>query len=166
MTSVTLDRHRGHANTYDVVALGYNYRMDEIHAALAREQLKKLQRNNSRRRRAAALYRDGLRNIPQITVPFGDKNFEDNNYHIFPVLLNPDVDRQALMTHLRQHGIQTSIHYPPIHQFTFYRRNMTTGNLPLTEHIGLYELTLPMFSGIPDHHIEYVIDVLSSYLKP
>ena len=68
MTSLTYDRHQGHAYSYDVVALGYNYRMDEIHAALGIEQLKKLKGNNHMRGLANFQYRINLARV--VEVPF------------------------------------------------------------------------------------------------
>src|SRR5450759_1953962 len=71
MTSMSWDRHRGHAWSYDVVDLGYNYRIDEIRAALGRVQLRKLERNNELRRKLTAIYREQLEELaPQIVVPF------------------------------------------------------------------------------------------------
>ena len=85
MTSLTLDRHKGHAYSYDVVCLGYNYRIDEIHAALARVQLKKLYDGNNLRLKAAGIYKKELSKIDQITIPLAGKA-DQTNYHIFPIL--------------------------------------------------------------------------------
>ncbi|HUN53851.1 MAG TPA: DegT/DnrJ/EryC1/StrS family aminotransferase [Smithella sp.] len=164
MTSQTLDRHRGHAYNYDVVSLGYNYRIDEIHAALARVQLKKLQDGNHLRLKAAAIYKKGLSKIDQITIPFTGRA-DEANYHIFPVLLDKSVNRNDLMTYLRQNGIQTSIHYPPIHQFSFYKNFSFNHELPLTEYVGLHELTLPMYPGITGYQQESVINFLLKYFE-
>jgi dTDP-4-amino-4,6-dideoxygalactose transaminase len=152
MTSLTLDRHKGHAYSYDVVCLGYNYRIDEIHAALARVQLKKLYDGNNLRLKAAGIYKKELSKIDQITIPFAGKA-DQTNYHIFPILLDKSVNRNDLMTYLRQNGIQTSIHYPPIHQFSFYKNFNVKQDLPLTEYVGQHEVTLPMFSTITDGQI-------------
>ena len=152
MTSLTLDRHKGHAYSYDVVSLGYNYRLDEIHTALARVQLKKLKTGNEHRRAAATRYKSELSKIDRIRIPFSDYAFLAN-YHIFPILLDESIDRQSLMIFLREKGIQTSIHYPPIHQFSFYKNFDIKYDLPLTEYVGQHELTLPMFDGITDEQI-------------
>lgn len=164
MTSLTLDRHHGHAFSYDVVCLGYNYRIDEIHAALARVQLKKLYDGNNLRLKAAGIYKKGLSKIDQITIPFADRA-DRTNYHIFPILLDKSVNRNDLMTYLRQNGIQTSIHYPPIHQFSFFKNFNFKHKLPLTEYIGLYELTLPMYPGITGYQQDSVINYLLKYFE-
>ena len=164
MTSATMDRHRGLAFSYDVTALGYNYRMDEIHAALARVQLKKLSKSNDQRQKAAARYKNNLKKIDKIKIPFTTAPF-DANYHIFPILLDESIDRQSLMVFLRERGIQTSIHYPPVHKFSYYCSLMGSQNLPLTEYIAGHELTLPIFAGITDTQVDYVVDRLIDFLN-
>ena len=165
MTSGTVDRHRGHAFSYDVTALGYNYRLDEIHAALGRVQLKKLEEGNKLRRQAARRYKNGLQQIKEIKIPFADRRDEEANYHIFPVLLADSVDRLHLMSHLREKGIQTSIHYPPVHSFSFHRRHFKAPDMPLTEYVAAHELTLPMFVGITYEQIDFIINTLIKYFR-
>jgi dTDP-4-amino-4,6-dideoxygalactose transaminase len=164
MTSLTLDRHKGHAYSYDVVCLGYNYRIDEIHATLARVQLKKLYDGNNLRLKAAGIYKKELSKINQITIPFAGKA-DRTNYHIFPILLDKSVNRNDLMTYLRQNGIQTSIHYPPIHQFSFFKNFNFKHELPLTEYVGEHELTLPMHPGITGYQQDSVINFLVKYFE-
>ncbi len=162
MTSGTVDRHRGHAFSYDITALGFNYRLDEIHAALGRVQLRKLEAGNSYRRKAALRYKTGLKKIHQIELPFAGCE-EEGNYHFFPVLLDNAVDREDLMGYLRSRGIQTSIHYPPVHSFQFHRQLYKAQDMQLTEHIAAHELTLPMFTGIKDEQIDFIADTLHAY---
>ena len=162
MTTLTWDRHKGHAWSYDVVELGYNYRIDEIRAALGRVQLGKLERNNARRRHLTQLYRESLRELaPQITVPFTDHPGV-SSAHIMPILLAQGTDRTAFMAHMKAHGIQTSIHYPPIHLFTYYRKQLGRhpGMLPLTEAVGLCEVTLPLYPGMTDQDVRTVVDAI------
>lgn len=73
MTSMTLDRHKGHAFEYDVVLSGYNYRITEISAALGIVQLSKLNRNNKRREELAKYYRSQLSNLKDVSVPFENR---------------------------------------------------------------------------------------------
>ena len=91
MTSMSWDRHRGHAWSYDVVELGYNYRMDEIRAALGRVQLSKLEKNNQRRRNLSMLYREQLEEIiPSVVVPF-----DKDAWHIrLSLISHPSACRQ------------------------------------------------------------------------
>ena len=165
MTTLTWDRHRGHAHTYDVVALGYNYRMDEIRAALGLVQLRKLAGNNARRSAIARRYREGLRNpaLSGIEVPFGDARGIPA-HHIFPILLPGGVDRDAFMDAMRKAGVQTSIHYPPIHRFTYYLQRAPEVSLPITEAVASREVTLPLYPMLRDEDISYILSVLCEAL--
>jgi dTDP-4-amino-4,6-dideoxygalactose transaminase len=122
MTTLTWDRHHGHASTYDVVGLGYNYRIDELRSALGRVQLGRVLKGNHRRGELAALYRQMLADqAPQVTVPFTQPRGQ-SSYHIMPVLLPPGSDKLAFMAAMKEAGIQTSWHYPPVHLFKIYRQ--------------------------------------------
>jgi dTDP-4-amino-4,6-dideoxygalactose transaminase len=164
MTESTLDRHRGYSYTYDIVQQGFNYRIDEIRSALGRVQLRKLDENNRKRLDAAEQYKNLLSDIEQVKVPFETYNHR-TNYHIFPILLNAKMDRMDLMQFFFKRGIQTSIHYRPVHTFTYYREMMNAGSLPITEEIGQREITLPMYPGILEKQIRYVVNTLQDYMS-
>lgn len=158
MTTLTWDRHKGHAYSYDVVDLGYNYRIDEIRSALGLAQLAKLEENNDRRKAITERYWDAFSNTP-LELPFRDSSGE-SAYHIFPVLLPQGVDRKAFIDELRGARIQTSIHYPPIHQFSHYRKLFPDVSLPKTEDIASREVTLPLYPSMQDEDVEYVISAV------
>jgi dTDP-4-amino-4,6-dideoxygalactose transaminase len=159
MTSLTWDRHKGRAWSYDVVELGYNYRIDEIRAALGRVQLGKLDYNNDHRRSLVRQYRDVLKELaPQITVPF-ENHAGISAAHIMPVLLPDGTDRMRFMEHMKAKGIQTSIHYPPIHHFTAFQ-NGAAPNLPVTEDVAKREITLPLYSAMRDEDVVLVADAI------
>jgi dTDP-4-amino-4,6-dideoxygalactose transaminase len=161
MTTMTWDRHKGHAWSYDVVELGYNYRIDEIRAALGRVQLSKLEHNNQRRRNLSTLYREQLEEfIPTIIVPFNNPR-GTSACHLLPVLLPDGCDRLGFMEYMKTHGIQTSIHYPPIHKFqTYSESGKTLYNLPLTEEVAGREVTLPLYPGLTDENVAYVVQAV------
>jgi dTDP-4-amino-4,6-dideoxygalactose transaminase len=163
MTSSTLDRHRGRAASYDVVAEGYNYRLDEVRSALALAQLRRLPGFLAARRQ---LYREYLRvlaEVPEVTVPFTDRpEDEEVGIHLFPVLLPPSADRGAVMASLKEQGVQASVHYPPIHRFTAYRE--FSDALPRTEEIAARELTLPFFPTMTAEQLALVIASLKRAL--
>ena len=168
MTSLTWDRHNGHAWSYDVVFPGYNYRMDEMHAALGRVQLQKLARNNARRAALVAVYRQILPTVaPEIELPFPD-HAGVSSYHLMPVLLPAGCDRVQVMENMKTHGVQTSIHYPPIHTFSHYQKWLgeRIGPMPITEDVASRELTLPLYPGMSNSDVEAVIDALNDALHP
>jgi dTDP-4-amino-4,6-dideoxygalactose transaminase len=166
MTTLTWDRHRGHAFSYDVIAPGYNYRIDEIRAALGRVQLGKLAANNERRRMLDQVYINALQaEVPDLTVPYSNHP-SVSACHIRPVLLPPGADRQLFMERLKERGIQTSIHYPPVHQFQYYQAsvNGNAPSLPLTEEIARREVTLPLYPGMTPGDVEMVISAVAEAL--
>ncbi len=161
MTSSALQRHKAEIFTYDVVELGYNYRMTEIAASLGIEQLKKLKKNNIRRKNLTKIYVKNLSETSGLSIPF--LNYPRNSsYHIFPVLLDKNVKRDFVMKRLKAKKIQTSIHYPPIHRFSYYakRFGFKSGFLPTAEHIGKNELTLPLHPLLKKEDVEYVCQEL------
>jgi len=163
MTSLTLDRYKGHAFSYDVIELGYNYRIDEIRSALGLVQLNKLEANNQKREVLTNRYRKNLAEINWLSSPFKNQSNKPA-YHLFPILC-PKVKREDFMKYLRSRGIQTSIHYPPVHLFSFYRQKFSTkeGDLPLTEAIARKEVTLPMSPILTIENIDRIVEEIKSY---
>jgi dTDP-4-amino-4,6-dideoxygalactose transaminase len=167
MTSLSWDRHKGHASTYDVVALGYNYRIDEMRSALGRVQLSKLPASNGHRRELTVLYRELLSELtPEIQMPFAELR-GTSCYHILPVLLPPHTDRAQFMEGMKAQGIQTSIHYPPVHRFHIYEEDwLARGkSLPLTEDVSSRQVTLPLYATMQVEQVEWVAHAARQVLK-
>jgi dTDP-4-amino-4,6-dideoxygalactose transaminase len=163
MTSLTWDRYKGHSFSYDVIDLGFNYRMDELRSALGLIQLKKLDKNNHKRNYISGSYRNKLSSLNGIDIPFA--NFEGkSSHHIFPILLPSNSYRNKLMAHLKTHGIQTSIHYPPIHLFSYYKRLCPYQRLSLTEEVAGRKLTLPLYPTMDKDNVDYVVETIRRYL--
>lgn len=160
MTNLTWNRHQGHAYSYDVVALGYNFRMDEIRAALGLVQLGKLPANNVRRGELTEKYCHGLARVG-VGLPFRD-SVGIPAYHIFPILLPEGANRFQFIEHMRAAGIQTSIHYPPIHRFQAYREKFPDLQLPITEQAASREVTLPLFPTMTEDQVDFVVKTVSS----
>jgi len=166
MTTLTWDRHKGHAHSYDVVDMGFNYRINEMASAIGLVQLKRLDGNNEKRREIVEEYKKRLEKISGISVPF--KNYKEKpSYHILPILLAEDISRNEFIDKLKEKGIQTSIHYPPIHLFTYYRKKFgfEQGMLPKTEFVGEHEVTLPLYPGKNVENVEYIINCIEEALK-
>ena len=171
MTTLTWDRHKGHAASYDVVSLGYNNRIDEIRSAIGRVQLRKLAANNHKRLDLIEEYWTQLGNTP-VELPFqqnsprplwGNTTHQAAG-HIFPILLPAGTDRAAFMEALKYVGIQTSIHYPPIHTFSAFRAKMGIQHLPLTETYAEREITLPLYPGMTPTMVKIVSDAVKTNL--
>jgi len=167
MTTLTWDRHRGHSFSYDVVARGYNYRLDEMRAALGIVQLGRLEAGNATRRKLTGAYREKLRGLEMLEIPFLEAP-PGSSHHLFPVLLQDGSHRTGLMAALAQQGIQTSIHYPPVHLFSGYRSLWEPGyehRLPRTEETAARLVTLPLYPNLHMQQLEMVSRAIPSYFK-
>jgi dTDP-4-amino-4,6-dideoxygalactose transaminase len=166
MKALSWDKYRGHLSSYDIGDLGYNYRTTEIQSALGFVQLKKLDRNNQKRRKLVEAYRKELQETGGISVPF-PKCGTGPSYHLFPVLISPSIPRDKVMDGLRGHGIQTSIHYPPIHLFSLYRRQFghKKGMLPKTEEVSQREVTLPLHPGMDVKGVHWIAGKLKDLIR-
>jgi dTDP-4-amino-4,6-dideoxygalactose transaminase len=164
MTSLTWERYRGGAWSYDVTALGYNYRPGEILSALGLEQLKKLRANNEHRRALTARYQELMEELtPQVGVPFkGHRGI--SSAHILPILLPEGVDRARFMEGMKAKGIQTSIHYPPIPDFQHYYAAGQKSVIPITRAIAPREVTLPLFPKMSPGDVESVVEAVKDSL--
>jgi dTDP-4-amino-4,6-dideoxygalactose transaminase len=163
MTSGTLQRLKSQASTYDVTMLGYNYRMDELRAAIGLAQLKKLKMWNEKRKALTCMYRRTLEaHCPEVRVPFAAR--DNSSHHIMPIVLPRDADRQSVMARLRGDEIQTTIHYPPAHQLSFYRSLYPSVRLRETEEFARRELTLPLHPRMEEWQVDVVSYALAKSL--
>ena len=162
MTTLTWDRHRGHASDYDVVALGFNYRLDEPRAALAERRLARLDDDNRRRGELDARYRLAIAELDGVRSALGPVEGAEQAHHLFAVVLDPEVDRGRVRAELAGRGVQTSVHYPPAHHFSIYAGEW---DLPLTEDYGARTMTLPLFAHMTDAQQDLVVESLHAALS-
>jgi len=164
MTTMSYQRAKGHATAYDIMEVGYNYRIDDIRASIAIVQLQKLLPDLQKRAEIRQKYVEGLSLIKGIVVPFADNTEFVSNY-IMPVVLVNSIKehRDIVREQLHMAGIQTSIHYPAIHKFSAYKDY--GAQLPITEYVTDNEFTLPMFASLRDDEIRYIIANVKSIVK-
>jgi len=164
MTTLTWERHRGHASTYDVVANGFNYRLDELHAALGRSQLAKLAANNRRRGELSARYRERLARLDGWIVPFSGAA-GDSSYPL-QVAVAPDVTTRAEVTaRLKAASIQTSLHYPPVPDFQAFSVFRSSA-ISRSRAFGSRAITLPLYPGLTDDQVDLVCSTLATVSGP
>ena len=160
MTSGTWDRHTGRTDSYDVVRLGWNYRLDEPRSALAHSRLLRLEADIERRRELVRGYRERLGAIPGVLVPYRDEDVATSTCYVMPVMVDPG-RRDAVRTLMRdEFGVQTSIFYPAVHEFTVYRDMLPATELPLTEQAARSEITLPLFPHMTAEEQDRVVESL------
>jgi len=160
MTSLSYERAKGHTTSYDVIELGYNYRIDDIHSAIALAQLEKLHNDLEQRILVRQRYVEKLKSVDRVIIPFMDHQEFVSNY-IFPVVLrdsNAEI-RDEVRAQLHEAGIQTSVHYPAVHRFSIYKQY--NSQLEKTEYVTDNEITLPMYAKLTDEQIDYIASVFS-----
>ena len=162
MTTLTWDRHRGHASGYDVVELGFNYRIDEPRAVLAERRLSRLDDDNRRRGALDSHYRRALEGIPGAAAALPAAEGADPSHHLFTVVLDEGVDRDAVRQALADARVQTSMHYPPVHGFSIY--SGSRAELPNTEAYAARTMTLPLYAHMSEEQQDLVLDALSAAL--
>ncbi|MAC41806.1 MAG: aminotransferase DegT [Pelagibacterales bacterium] len=164
MTTMSYERFKGHSTKYDILSLGYNYRMDDIRASIGIVQMKKLNTDLAKRIKLRNLYVEKLKAHPKIEIPFqNNKEFVSN--YIFTIVLNDlnTLNRDFIRDKLGEKGIQTSIHYPPIHRFSIYKKHYT--KLPVTDYVSNNLITLPMYSNLKEEDIDYVVKNLTEIIQ-
>jgi perosamine synthetase len=150
---------------YEMVDLGYNYRITDLQAALGFSQLKKLPRFLEQRRKVANRYDQAFGKVVEIS-PLAVNPDVLHAYHLYVVRLQftgPDTDRNAVFQTLRQKGIGVNVHYIPVHLHPYYQNQFGTkpGLCPVAESAYEQILSIPMFAAISDEQTRKVIGALN-----
>jgi dTDP-4-amino-4,6-dideoxygalactose transaminase len=161
MTTLTWDRARGHADSYDVVARGFNYRLDEVRAAMGLVQLRRLEEQNAARAAIVARSRNDLDGVGGIEVPFPPTEDARPSHHLAVIVLPSDRPRAQFRAGLAVRRIQTSVHYPPIHQFSAYRELGERRPLPHTDAVADRIVTLPLYPHMSDEAVSAVTQAVT-----
>lgn len=164
MTTMSYERSKGHSTNYDVVELGYNYRLDDIRAAIGIAQVNKLLSDIKKREYVRENYLKQLGEDKRIVIPFFD-SIELSSSYIFPIVIREgnSKKRDKIREYLARRGIQTSIHYTPVHRFKIYQEFIKK-SLPITEYVADCEITLPMYGMLNKDKIDYISDMLKNAL--
>jgi dTDP-4-amino-4,6-dideoxygalactose transaminase len=166
MTSMTWDRHRGHAESYDIVDVGFNFRIDEPRAALGLSRLPRLDGDVASRRQLVRRYRERLAEVPGLTIPWTDDDVERGSHFGFAILLGSEEIRGRVARELADRGIQTT-HYPAISSLRAYR---DYAGQPRAEDLAARHLLLPLSSLFTDREVDLVVghlrQVLAAHAAP
>jgi len=164
MTSLSYDRAKGHSTVYDVVDLGFNYRMDDIHAAIGLAQLDKIQIDLQKRSKIRKQYLYHLKDVENVIIPFANYAEFTSNYVFTIILKNSNSEKRDLVRNkLAEVGIQTSVHYPAVHKFKIYAGFYT--DLPITDNVTDNLITLPMYSKLTEEDIIFIVSNLKRILN-
>jgi dTDP-4-amino-4,6-dideoxygalactose transaminase len=157
MTSSTWDRHRGHDPAYDVVDIGFNFRLDEPRAALGLSRLQRLDQDIAARRALVRAYRERLAEVPGIELAFDEPTVERSSHFAFPVLLSDRATRDRFRDELKAKGIQTTW-YPAVHSFAGYRRYAPAAGLPRAAEAADRHCALPLSATMDEAAVDAVVE--------
>lgn len=159
MTVTSWDRDKGRPSHYDVLEIGYNFRFDDIRAALGLAQLAKLESLNQRRADLVRHYNDRFsKSGLNLILPFASiPEVKHPAYHIYPVVFPTMEERNEIADLLKEDGIQTSVHYSPVHGFTAFRKIVPGLSLPITESFASRELTLPLYPSLSEAQVDMIV---------
>jgi dTDP-4-amino-4,6-dideoxygalactose transaminase len=156
ISSPIWERHRAEAPEYTVEEVGFNYRIDDPRATLVNARLRRLDDENRQRAAVAAAYRAAFAAEGSFAAIEAPPTGERASHCVFAIVLEEDVDRGAFRRHLAQHGVQTSIHFPPLHSSPSY--GGAGAPLPITEAFAARAVSLPIFPHMEDWQVELVIE--------
>src|SRR5271156_3781623 len=153
---------------YEMVLLGFNYRLTDVACALGLSQLKKLEANLTRRREIAGRYTAAFRNLRGVLAP-SVRSKVNPAWHLYPIRVNPaqiTADRAQVFRALRSENIGVNVHYIPVHLHPYYRDRFgyRGGEYPVAETAYEQIISLPMFHGMTDQDVEDVIAAVSKVL--
>ncbi|MGA2111911.1 MAG: DegT/DnrJ/EryC1/StrS family aminotransferase [Anaerolineales bacterium] len=146
----------------DHVRLGYNYRLDELSAALGAAQVPRLPELIRRRSEVARWYTDRLQSLEQVRVPQVNAETTTMSWFVYVIRVLPPADRASVEQRLEREGIPTRRYFPPIHLQPFYmsRFGYRRGDFPVAEKLGDQSLALPFSSVMTEDQVEEVCRVL------
>jgi len=134
---------------YDVTELGYNYYMDEISSAIGIEQLKKINKFNSRKYKIAKKYHKEIKCLEKMPIS------KDCSYHLYWILVK---NRNTFLKNMKKKGIETGIHYLPVHKMKLYKSNI---KLKVTEKVTKEIVTIPIHPSLKNSEINYIIKTIN-----
>jgi dTDP-4-amino-4,6-dideoxygalactose transaminase len=153
---------------YDVTELGFNFRMSEIQAAIGLKQMERLSAITESRREIAKKYKEALEKIDGISMLHDPESdfYRQGVFHLLEVKIEKPYPktRDALYDFLKEKGITTGVHYPPLHLFSYYKKttNYRKGDFPQAENLFSKILSLPMFPFMSEPEFQTVINALKS----
>lgn len=157
---------RSEANPYDYTMLGYNFRMSSITAAIARAQLKKVEKINEMRLQNADYLTKKLSKIEGIKTPKEPHGYK-SIFQLYTIRLENENVRNKLIKYLSESKIQTKIYFPPVHLTSFYRNlfGYKGGEFPIAENLSKRVLSLPMFPSLKKQDLDCIAGEIKDFFK-
>lgn len=151
---------------YQMLELGYNYRMNDLQAALGLNQMTRLEDSVKRRHIIANYYDEELKNL-SLTLPWQFPDFY-SSYHLYPIVIDEDKDqnrKKQIYYKLRDNNIMVNLHYIPVHRHPYYENlGFKKNDFPIAEKFHREAISIPMFSTLQNEHLDYVVKNLKKVL--
>jgi len=147
--------------------LGYNYRMDELSAALGCSQMERIVEILEKREKVAEMYGEKLAEVEEVQVPFIAGYINKMSWFVYVVRLKRGIDRNKVIKYLNEEGVQCKPYFTPIHLQPFYREmfGYKEGDFPVTEDVTGRTIALPFFNNLKEEQIDYVVEKLKEGIK-
>ena len=147
--------------------LGYNYRMDEMSAALGCSQMERIEEILEKRAKVAGMYGEKLMGVEEVEVPFIADYVSRMSWFVYVIRLERGIDRNRVIRFLRESGIECKPYFTPIHLQPFYRKmfGYKEGDFPVTEDVAGRTIALPFFNNLKEEQIDYVVEKLKEGIK-
>ncbi len=142
--------------------LGYNFRMDELSAALGCSQMERIEEILDKRAKVAGMYGEKLAEVEEVQVPFIAPYVSRMSWFVYVIRLEKGIDRDRVIRFLREGGIECKPYFTPIHLQPFYRKmfGCKEGDFPITEDVTGRTIALPFFNNLKEEQIDYVVEKL------
>jgi perosamine synthetase len=140
--------------------LGYNYRMDELSAALGCSQMERIEEILEKRAKVAKMYGEKLAELEEVQVPFIAPYVSRMSWFVYVIRLERGIDRNKVIKYLNEEGVQCKPYFTPIHLQPFYKKmfGFKEGDFPITEDVSSRTIALPFFSNLKEEQIDYVVE--------
>jgi len=142
--------------------LGYNFRMDELSAALGCSQMDRIEEILEKRAKVAGMYGEKLREVEEAQVPYIALYVSRMSWFVYVVRLERGINRNKIIKYLNEEGVQCKPYFTPIHLQPFYRKMFSykEGDFPITEDVTGRTIALPFFNNLKEEQIDYVVEKL------
>lgn len=166
---------------YEMVELGYNYRLTDLQSALGISQLAKLNHSLFMRNKIAEKYTTEFENVEWIGTPhpisdykwLKNKQYNDlsekpkflHSYHLYSLQLSEDIDRRKFVEYMHEKGIMVQVHYIPVHLFPYYEKEygFKAGDFPIAENFYEHEVSIPMYPTLGEENQDYIIKTIKEF---
>jgi len=147
--------------------IGYNYRMNELSAALGCSQMERIEEIIEKRSKVAQMYHEKLKGNEKVRIPYITPYVNRMSWFVYVVRLNQEIDRNRVIDYLRENGVECKTYFEPIHLHPFYRKmfGYQEGDFPIAEDVSRRTIALPFFNNLKEEQIDYVVEKLISKIR-